>query len=168
MARGVRIRAALVHDAPAVAACHIACWREAYASIVAPDLLAQRTSDLAERTERWRHIIETSPPRWLGVEDEENVVGFAAAGAGRDDDLDIDTELYAIYVRASHYGTGLADRLIDSALGRTQAYLWVFEGNPRARSFYARHGFVPDGARKLFCDAPEIRMLRTAKHDDGG
>jgi len=157
------IREATLDDAEAAAACHIACWREAYADIVAPDVLAERTSDLKERTERWRHIIATYPPRWLAVADTGHVIGFAAAGPGRDDDIDVDLELYALYIRAAHHGTGLADRLMVRAVGDAPAYLWVFEANPRARAFYRRHGFRPDGSRKHdpFFDRPEIRMVRT-------
>ena len=159
---GVVIREATLDDAEAAATCHIACWREAYAGLVAPQVLARRTSDLADRTERWRHIIANFPPRRLAVDETGEVVGFAAAGPGRDDDIDVQLELYALYVRAAHHGTGLADRLLSQAAGEAPAYLWVFEANPRARAFYARHRFSPDGARKLdpFFEEPEIRMVR--------
>lgn len=40
----------------------------------------------------------------------------------------------------------------------------MFEANPRARAFYAKHGFRPDGARHVFGPdlghQPEIRMVR--------
>jgi len=158
----ITIREATLADAEAAAACHIACWREAYADVVAPHVLAQRTSDLNERTGRWRHIIASFPPRWLAVAEAGDVVGFSAAGPGRDDDVDVELELYALYVRAVHHGTGLADRLLRQAIGDAPAYLWVFEANPRARAFYARHRFDPDGARKLdpFFEEPDIRMVR--------
>jgi len=158
----ITIRAATLDDAEAAAACHIACWREAYAGVVAPDVLAQRTSDLTERTARWRHIIASFPPRCLAVAEAGDVVGFSAAGPGRDDDVDVELELYALYVRAVHHGTGLADRLLRQAIGDAPAYLWVFEANPRARAFYARHRFDPDGVRKLdpFFEEPDIRMVR--------
>ena len=155
------IRAATLSEAEAAAACHIACWREAYADIVDPAVLAKRTSDLTERTERWRHIIANYPPRWLAIDGTGEVLGFSAAGPGRDD-IDVALELYALYVRAAHHGTGLADRLLTSAIAEDPAYLWVFEANPRARAFYTRHGFRPDGTRKLdpFFEQPEIRMVR--------
>lgn len=158
----ISIRAARLEDAAAGAACHISCWREAYAGIVPADVLAERTDDLADRTERWRHIIADFGPRWLAVGDGGEVVGFSAAGPGRDDDIDVELELYAIYVRAGHYGTGVADRLLAAAIGDEPAYLWVFEANLRARGFYQRHGFRADGARKNepFFGEPEIRMRR--------
>ena len=159
----IAIRAATLDDAEAAAACHIACWKEAYADIVDPAVLAHRTSDLAERTERWRHITATYPPRWLAVDETGEVVGFSAAGPGRDEDIAVELELYALYVRAAHHGTGLADRLLAEAIGDAPAYLWVFEANPRARAFYSRRRFHPDGARKVdpFFDRSEIRMVRS-------
>ena len=75
---------------------------------------------------------------------------------------DIDLELYALYVRASQYGAGVGHRLIEAAIGDVPAYLWVFEANDRARGFYARHGFEPDGSRKPepSFGEPEVRLRR--------
>lgn len=63
------------------------------------------------------------------------------------------------------HGTGLGQALLDEALGEEDATLWVAEGNARAQSFYARNGFVPEGARKAHSgsDAPEIRMVRRSQ-----
>jgi GNAT superfamily N-acetyltransferase len=155
------IRAARVEDAEDAAVCHIACWREAYAEIVDPAVLAERTSDLARRTRRWREKLEAGAHRWLALADQ-CVVGFAARGPGRDEDIDLSCELEAIYVRRAYWGSGLADRLLKVAVGTEPAYLWVFEANIRARGFYARHGFVPDGTANhdpMF-DRNEIRMVR--------
>jgi GNAT superfamily N-acetyltransferase len=160
----VTIRKGVPDDAGAVAALHIACWQEGYAEIVPPHVLAKLTDDLDARTERWRSFLTDGPPRWLAVDDEGELVGFASAGPGRDNDIDLDLELYAIYVRSSQYGTGVGHRLIETAIGDAPAYLWVFEANARARTFYERHGFEPDGARKLepSFHEPEIRMVRLA------
>lgn len=62
-----------------------------------------------------------------------------------------DGVLWSIYVRTSEYGSGLADQLLEAVLPeRAPAELWVFEANDRARRFYSRHGFKPDGARHVF------------------
>lgn len=40
---------------------------------------------------------------------------------------------------------------------------WTAEDNPRARAFYARNGFTPDGARKVepsWEDLAEVRLVR--------
>jgi len=158
----VTIRKAVPDDAVAGAALHIACWQEGYADVVPADVLAKLTNDLDSRIERWRAFLTDGPPRWLAVDDVGELVGFASAGPGRDDDVDLDLELYAIYVRASQYGAGVGHRLIETAIGDAPAYLWVFEANARARAFYVRHGFEPDGARKPepSFQEPEIRLVR--------
>jgi GNAT superfamily N-acetyltransferase len=72
--------------------------------------------------------------------------------------------LPSIYVVASHYGSGAGQRLLDAALGDLPAFLWVADDNPRARAFYARNGFVPDGTTKVgpVAGTPvlEVRLVR--------
>lgn len=68
-------------------------------------------------------------------------------------------------MRMSEYGSGLAGRLLEAVLPQqAPAELWVFEVNDRARGFYSRYGFKPDGARHLFgpelAHQAEIRMVR--------
>jgi hypothetical protein len=53
--------------------------------------------------------------------------------------------------------------LLDAAIGDRPASLWVLDDNPRAREFYRRNGFAPDGAEKLderWGSIREIRMVR--------
>ena len=71
-------------------------------------------------------------------------------------------ELMSLYVRAQYHGSGVAHRLLEASIGAATASLWVFEANPRARAFYSKHGFRPDGARKLDDDTGiwEVRLLR--------
>jgi len=161
------IRRATVDDAEAGAWCHLLCWREAYDGLVEPGLLAERTSDIDRRLERWtiavaegRWWIAVNPDPEAAVEDR--VVGIVSAGQGRDDDAPTPLELYAIYARKAWWGTGLGGRLLEVAIGKEPASLWVLESNDRARAFYRRHGFVEDGTRvdEPYFDVPEIRMVR--------
>ena len=86
---------------------------------------------------RWRAF-----DGWAVVEPD----GFAAV---------VDGWLEALYVRPAAWGTGLADRLHASAeaelrrRGTPRARLWVLEGNGRARRFYERHGWRPDGTSRV-------------------
>ncbi|HEU4947376.1 MAG TPA: GNAT family N-acetyltransferase [Kribbella sp.] len=165
------IRRAEPADAESGAWCHLTCWREAYAGVVDPDLLAERTSDLDRRIAKWSSALAAGVVRWIAVNPHpaapiaDRVIGFSAPGPCRDDDAPTPLELYGIYVRRSWWGTGLGDRLLDVAIGREAASLWMLEDNPRARSFYARHGFAPDGLRvdEPFFGVPEIRLVRPAQ-----
>ena len=68
----------------------------------------------------------------------ERALGFA-------DDAPADRELGRLYVSERARGTGLAATLMQAALGDDDAYLWIIDGNERAKRFYARRGFVDFG-----------------------
>jgi ribosomal protein S18 acetylase RimI-like enzyme len=61
-------------------------------------------------------------------------------------------ELYALYVRPAWWSTGTGRALMDRVLARSSGAgyrsitLWVLRDNQRARRFYKRAGFAPDGA----------------------
>lgn len=155
------IRAAELTDAESGGACHLACWREAYADIVDPERLAVLTASVAERVELWRQWITEGYPLVVAVDSEE-VVGFSIAGPATEPDLDIGFQLHAINVRRAYWGTGVAQRLHDRSVGDRAAFLWVLRDNPRARAFYVRNGYRSDGAEKPDEDfgATVIRMVR--------
>ncbi|MGZ0151964.1 GNAT family N-acetyltransferase [Kribbella sp. WER1] len=162
------IRPATVDDAEAGAWCHLLCWREAYAGLVPADVLLERTSNLERRIERWQTYLATGGQRWIALNPdpsapvEDRVGGFVGTGPGRDDDAPVAFELEAIYTRQAFWKTGLGTRLLEVAVGKQPAFLWVFEGNAQARAFYRRHGFEPDGTAKHdpYFDLREIRMVR--------
>jgi GNAT superfamily N-acetyltransferase len=155
------IRAAQPSDAQSGAACHMACWREAYADIVDSERLARLTAPVAERVKLWRRWIDEGRPIIVAV-DSGHVVGFSVAGFVKEPDTDVDFQLYAINVRQAYWGSGVAQRLHDRSVGDRAAFLWVLRDNPRARAFYVRNGYSPDGAEKLDEDfgAVVIRMVR--------
>lgn len=138
----------------------LATWRVAYRGMIpdtyldALDITPEREALLRRRT------LDGDASSVLALVDGV-AVGMATAGACRDEDLVDARELYALYVLPDHWGSGAGSALLE-ACGPTQV-LWVLEANARARDFYARHGFVPDGEAKQF-DAgeplSEIRMVR--------
>ena len=78
-------------------------------------------------------------------------------------------ELYALYVRPAWWSTGTGRALMDRVLARTAAagyqsvVLWVLRDNLRARRFYERAGFAPDGATNVLerlGEVPEVRYRR--------
>lgn len=149
-------------DAEAVADLHIAVWEEAYAGLMPESVFVERRKGRAERIERWHQIIASSPAPTTVAEYDGALVGFASAGPGRDDDIEVAEELWALYVRASWWGSGLGHRLLTDALGDRPAYVWVLRGNERGIGFYERQGFALDGAEHD--DPPlgtELRMVRT-------
>ncbi len=164
------IRPALVEDAPAIARVHIASWQEAYAGIVPAEILANL--DVARREEQWRGNLERGPQEsertWL-AEVGTDVVGFSSFGPSRDEDADRRTsEIYTIYLLPTAWGHGVARELMRTMLAEPEAgdpiTLWVLSENERARHFYRRHGFAPDGTERMETFGPaqllEVRYRR--------
>jgi ribosomal protein S18 acetylase RimI-like enzyme len=146
----MHIRPASPDDAVAIETIRVRGWQAAYRHVFpAADLDA-----LPIDAERWRSRLHVPPPGWttvVGEDDDGRVVGFASTGPSRDEDEL--GELYAIYVDPQAWSTGAGRALMASAettlaAGYDAALLWVLEDNPRARGFYERAGWAPDGIRK--------------------
>ena len=163
------IRSATPEDAEAIGRMHWASWREAYAHLLPAGFWTEETE--AGWIEGWRrNLAGTSDTVTLRIAVHgDEVVGFVSAGPSRPNETAgapvRDRELWALYVRESEYGSGLAHDLLTAVLPEeVPAELWVFEANLRARAFYAKHGFTSDGARHVFgadlTDQTEIRMVR--------
>jgi GNAT superfamily N-acetyltransferase len=157
-------------DAEAVLAVKDASWREAYAHFLPAAFLEGGLGDSPARTEGWRRSLSPqSPARFALVRSRGRVVGFAGAGPARDDDAPAAEELYTVYVLAELHGTGAGQAVVERVLADRPASVWVFEDNPRARGFYGKLGFVPDGARHLDevggTPVYEMRMVRGAAGD---
>lgn len=163
------VRRAVVDDAPGIGRVHVVGWHEAYTGRMPQSILDGL--DVERSTRAWRTILAGDYPGDVGevwvAEVDGTVIGFASSGAGRDDDaVPGHRELYAIYILAEHYGSGAGQALLDAAIGRAAASLWILEDNPRARAFYERNGFRPDGSVKdddRWGDpVREVRLVRPA------
>ncbi|OAR23417.1 acetyltransferase [Streptomyces sp. ERV7] len=164
-----------VADCEAVAAARITGWRTAYRG-----LMPQRYLDalsMEADAERRRAYLADADRSVLDVVAERagEVIGWGCCGPYREDGggRTADGEVYALYVHPDHWSTG-AGRLILAELtaraaadGYPRLLLWVLKGNDRARRFYERAGFAPDGAEEDFVAdgvaVPEVRYaLRLA------
>jgi GNAT superfamily N-acetyltransferase len=84
------------------------------------------------------------------------MVGFTRFVPTRDkgEDAAMVAEIIQIYIAPEAWGRGLGMRLMSTALARiaasgyAQATLWVLDSNSRARRFYERCGWTPDGAAR--------------------
>jgi GNAT superfamily N-acetyltransferase len=151
---GAIIRAAQATDAEQLGSVHVQCWRETYAHLLPAEFLAHVSN--GEQAERWRAILAAGDTHPFVAEitgdtpgGPGTIVGFASAGAARDDAAPRSRELYSLYLLAAQHGSGLGRQLLDAAIGDEPAYLWVATDNPRARSFYTRNRFVADGVTKV-------------------
>lgn len=147
----VRLRRAGVADAAAIAALQVRAWQWAYRGLM-PDAFLD-TLSVTARELRWRAQLADEDPLHTFVAERDGViVGFVSCGPAADGSLPAGTgELFALYqeARVVHSGVGRAllahaERVL-SARGFPAALLWVLEGNARARRFYERAGWEPDG-----------------------
>lgn len=159
----VVLRPLRVDDGPAMARLHVAVWEEAYTGLVPDAILAQRRAGLDDRAEHWRRAAQTSPAATTVAVHDGELVGFVSVGPGRDDDLDLAEELWALYARAAWWGHGLGHRMLAATLADRPAYLWALGGNDRALAFYRRQGFVPDGVERHEPEGREVRLVRRSR-----
>lgn len=148
------VRVATAADVPAVVAIHLASWDAAKEGLVLP---TRRSGE--QRTELWEGFLREARGSLLVACDPEPV-GFIAFGPSRDDDRDGECEVYTLYVAPERWRTGVGSALMAHVPPGEPVSLWVTEGNARAREFYARHGFVPDGASEPGHHVPAIRVAR--------
>lgn len=132
------IRPATAADAPAIARIHVASWREAYAGIVPTAYL--EGLDVDAREQWWVELLDRPAGRTLVSVLDQRTVGFAHLGPASDEDAEPgDLQLYSIYLDPETWGRGVARDLLRAVLA----------DNERARRFYRRHGFEPDGVEKI-------------------
>jgi ribosomal protein S18 acetylase RimI-like enzyme len=160
---GYAVREMRSRDAEDIASVHVKVWRQTYVDLVPEAFLGGMDSKAS--ADRWREILAQDPGdqrRLVGISPSQEIVAIATSGPSRDDNPPAELELRAINVLAAHHGTGLADLLMDALIGMQAASLWVLHDNARARTFYSRYGFRPDGATKVHepTSAVEVRLVR--------
>ena len=145
------IRRARLEDAAAIAGVHVRTGQAAYEHVFGAARLAR--IDVAGREGLARRFATDPDHDSFVATENDRIVGFVACGLTRDEDEEPGgRELFAIYVLPDFWGTGAAAGLMRVALealrarGATAAMLWVLDDNPRARRFYEREGWHPDGS----------------------
>ena len=184
------IRAGSAADAAQIAGVRRDSWFGAYTGIIADEIIDRVTAldDGARvrqsfRTRPWQRMIVAVPDGDDGKDGEQDgrsgIVGYAAFGPETDvlgapwpHPLSTDgeerrvAELYALYVRPAWWSTGTGRALTDRVLARSVAAgyssvtLWVLRDNRRARRFYERAGFAPDGATNVLTGLGDVLEVR--------
>jgi RimJ/RimL family protein N-acetyltransferase len=169
-----RVRAADLDDADMIARVHVRAWRAAYRQGLMPDEYLDTLSE-ADWAGHWRVRLADAPPagtcRLVAVDEDGNVAGFVVAGPARSKAGSRRPagptvgEVLALNVDPDRWGTGAGCDLLASAVDRLEragfqkARLWVHSGSSRARRFYERHGWSPDGGER----SHEVRGVTVAE-----
>ncbi|MFE7271247.1 GNAT family N-acetyltransferase [Streptomyces sp. NPDC057623] len=110
----------------------------------------------ADRRNAWRRALQADDRTVLCAVREGELAGILSMGEPADADMNATTtgQLHQIHVRRDSWSQGIGG-LLHAAFVRhlrdaslTNGVLEVWERNTRARAFYARHGWTPDGHRR--------------------
>lgn len=158
----VRIRSALVGDAPAIARIHWDSWVVTYTGVF-PQAVFDDFS-LAQREKHWshetaRHADASLRCQVLVAEHEDRIAGFASLGPYRVQESDnpaaaLDGELFAIYLDPPLQRKGVGRAMWNASVGWLHGAgfealrLWCIDGN-EAEAFYRAMG-AQCVARKSF------------------
>ena len=144
----MRLESATAEDCRAIAEVHVESWQHAYKGILPQEYLASLS--VAEREAMWRRMVEREPSHLVLARNVDQIVGFVAFGASRDEGAPADcAEIWAIYVKPACWSTGAGRLLWLEALQRILAEgyksisLWVIVGNERAVAILRACGFFP-------------------------
>lgn len=168
----VRVREMALADCDRVSRIRVLGWQSAYRGLMPQPYLD--AMDVTADAERRRALFARTSDDvvHLVAEDEGGeVVGWACVGPYRDGEVrTADAELYALYVDTGRSGAGVGQALLRESVrrcetaGHARMLLWVLKGNTRARRFYERAGFDPDGTEEPFVvegvAVPEVRYAR--------
>lgn len=141
----VQLRTATDADLEAVGSLHYRSRAAAYQDIVSPGALTFGSEGaLGEWWSERRRWEQDTHRLTVAVGDDGTVVGFSYVGVTETPGVQ---ELYAIHVDPDRIGTGVGRLLMQDALRHlgARAVLWVLEDNTRARRFYEKGGWQPDG-----------------------
>lgn len=151
----MKIRKAELIDAGGIAKVHVDSWRTTYGNILSEWYLSQLSVEGRKNNWEWTFKnLNKEEVIYVGLDDEESIVGFACGGQSRDKDFEYDGELYAIYLLREYQGQGYGKKLFKAVVdslqnnGYESMMVWVLQGNP-AISFYTAMGGKLIGQKEI-------------------
>ncbi len=160
----IELREASAGDVDEVAALFLRCWRGSYADVLPAQVIG--VFDEAGARELWHRALSRPRAGTRGVVAVEDGRVVGVIRMGRDPAEPTAGHVFSLYVDPDAQGSGVGRSLMAEAAawfrseGLSEATLWVFEANDRARGFYGRHGWSPDGGTRVEPEfgEPEVRL----------
>lgn len=157
------IRHATSNDITRIAEIHLFTRRLAYRGIAPDDYLFNKNG-IKERLDFFTDNLHD-----VFVYDDGIIKGFISVGSSPDADAADFFELGRIYVEPLFQGEGIGEKMIiffeeeAHRRGFRKTCLWVLEKNTKARKFYEKMGYAPDGAFRYAknYEATHIRHIKT-------
>jgi ribosomal protein S18 acetylase RimI-like enzyme len=146
------VRLAGRHEASELAVLHRRTAIAGYGHIFPPEAPPPTEAEVLAQWEHWLGADWDRGRRAFVAADGGDLIGVVLAGPDPDDARR--GQLARLYVSPERWGEGVGRQLYDAAIGHlhdqgfTTVTLWVLEENRRARSWYERLGWRPNGTRK--------------------
>lgn len=155
----IRVRQACGDDSDLLALIGAATFLEAFIEDIPGPAIAEHCAHQHSR-EFYRATLNSGAPAaaWLAEHASTRApVGYALVTAPDESvgPAPGDIELKRIYLLSRYHGSGLAQQLMDAALGHARQagaprlLLGTYAGNLRAIAFYGRNGFRQSGTRQF-------------------
>jgi len=143
----IEYREATVEDAAGIATVEVLSQQIAYRHFLPAAHLDNMS--VSDRTQVWCGFIQSDDPIQLIVAaHDERVIGWMRIGKYSNPEIGY---IFDLFVLPDYWGKGIGEGLMSEAHqvfkdnGHKGALLYVFEANMRARRFYERVGWSPDG-----------------------
>lgn len=154
-------------DLETVVRIHCDAWKDAYGGFMDEDYISRKNGT---RRAKWESILEDAPEeKHFLIRDGNIPVGMISMDRPRET-VETDTyEIFGLYILPEQMGKGYGTAAVSLAeekirgMGFEKISLWVLEPNKRARSFWEKRGFTPDGTEKISYYDKAIKVLRYLK-----
>jgi GNAT superfamily N-acetyltransferase len=162
-AKKITIRRIEEGDLPAVGNILVDTWRSTFSGLLPAHYLNHMSPE--HQSERVRRVmVQPSCACLVAVNSKQEIVGYASGGENRGSEIAANFELYAIYVRREHQGSGIGRQLFNAVaklLIRQSAgslFVWVLTISPFL-PFYERLGGRRDGIGKIDLGGTSFDMI---------
>jgi len=163
------IREATVSDAARIAEIDVISSRYAYQDILSEQIL-YRDLTVENRIPVYRRWISERMFDLYVYEDAGTglITGMMGIGMCGDEDKKEAFELHFLYIDPEYVRTGIGSEMMrfferkGREKGSPEYVVWVLEENGKARLFYEKHNYLPDGKEKIFkrWNKKEIRYVK--------
>ena len=169
VAGSVRLRAATLADAAAIAEINVRAWQTAFRGIVPDERLdAMRVEERVDRFRQRLAPAESANQRFILAVSGDTALGFVGFGTTGDEDVDPArvAEVHGLYVHPAHWRRGAGRRMLQAAIealaadGFETATLWTLAACEPTRAFYESVGWRTDGAESVWEERDGLELVR--------
>ena len=157
----ISIRKAKLGDEKILAYIQTESWKSAFADIISSEDM-ERCTDIAKSEAMYENVLKSGYAEMSILEIDGKPHCIAAWSKSRNPQFSDCTELICIHSLSKNQGKGYGSMMMNHIIdeinnsGYNSVFLWVFEKNTRACTFYEKHGFELTDNTQISYDAVEV------------